>query len=122
MGVDYSTTVGYGFVFKEDELPPALKALADGDYLGEEHVQPWLEENGLDLLTTATVGNFMCGETFILLCLEDTYQRFDIYDAEGVHKMSVPLTSGQEQTQLYKLRGLLDTADLPEWVVAFNIS
>lgn len=122
MGVDYSTTVGYGFVFSEDELPPALESLKDGDYLGEEHIIPWLEEHGLDRIEATTVGNFMCGETFIFVYLKKTYLRFGIYDADGVHKMGTPAITTAEQFQLNRLRVLFGTTDYPQWVVSFNVS
>jgi len=122
MGVDYSTTVGYGFAFPEDELPKVIKDLADGDYLGEEHLAPWLASHGFDLLDAVEVGDHMNGDTSILLYLDKTYLHFGVYDAEGVHKMGKPDLTAEERSQLYRLRKLLGTTDHPQWIVSFNVS
>jgi hypothetical protein len=122
MGVDYSTTIGYGFVFDEDDLPNVLEALGKEDgYVGEEHVEPWLAENGLSLLEYDKVGDWMSGPAYILLCLKENHLRMGVYDRDGVYKMGNPTLSQEQRNQLGRLRYLLGAED-PQWVVSFNVS
>ncbi len=126
MGVDYSTTVGYGLYGsdKVEHVPAALKKHMDNEYLGEEHMTEFLSEHGFDLIECSTIGNWMSGPTFWFFCLKRTYLHFDHYDQDGVHTFETPDLSVQEYVQLGRLRELLGGTpiDVPKWVVAFNIS
>jgi hypothetical protein len=126
MGVDYSTTVGYGIYGsdKTEHVPAGLKKHMDGNYLGEEHMLEFISENGLDLIEGTTIGNWMSGPTFWFFCLKRTYLHFDHYDQDGVHTFSTPRLSAKENFQLERLRVLLGGTEIdnPQWVVAFNVS
>lgn len=123
MGVDYSTTIAYGFHGDtEENLPEVLQKIKDAEgYLGEEYVAPWLDENNFDLLDFAEVGNWMSGETEWLFCLKRTYAHYYHNEAEGVYTFGELELTQAEQDELGRIRVLLDSGD-PQWVVAFNIS
>lgn len=122
MGVDYSTTVGYGIAIDDRYLPDALKAIADGEWVDEKHIVLWLQENGFVHIAYDKVGDWMSGPTYIFFHLPRTHIHGGLYDMEGVHKFDNIKLANEESAEFNKLQRLLNLDEWPTWIVSFNVS
>lgn len=124
MGVDYSTTIGYGIVVNEDSLPKVLLEYADGDWFGEEEGVAFLQAHGLDQIAYDKVGNWMSGPTYVFFHLPRTRTHGNEYELDGIHKFNNIDLSNEESSQFVRLRNLLNMGEdgQPTWIVSFNVS
>lgn len=122
MGVDYSTTIGYGVIVDDDRLPAILEQYSDGGYFDEESAAAFFEVEGFSHIEYDRIGNWMNGPTYAFFHLPRTRIRGDMYEIDGVHKFDNADLTGQELREFRILQELLDIDGLPTWVVSFNVS
>lgn len=118
MGVDYSSTIGYGVTV--EKIPDVIST---DKYADEPDVLEWLDENGYSLLDFDSCGNYMSGQYIYLFSIKGTTQRVrPMYD-EGVVSFDDPEVSADAQEQLSRL---CETLDIPlsdvAWKLILNVS
>jgi hypothetical protein len=120
MGVDYSITYGYGFALDEnDDLPAVFK---EGDWTMDSwDIQKWLGANGYEGVSCESVGNYMCGETFLFFYVPDTYFHEENHLFDGMHDLSdEPIEEAKEP--LKRLADFLGYTGKIGWKVVGNVS
>lgn len=119
MGVDYSSTIGYGVTV--EEIPAVIST---DEYADEPDVLAWLDENGYSLIDFDSCGNFMSGEYIHLFSVKGTTQRVSPMYDEGVVSFDnpeVPALAVQQLFQLCLTLGLPWPSSVG-WKLIFNVS
>lgn len=118
MGVDYSATVGYGFVVPREEL--------NKKFVDEEEIEQWLEDSHFDRIGYSLVGNFWSGENFgFFFVIGTEITSGDMRDDTAViHDIGKTSIYSEEYTQLSKLRLLKFSHDKPKigWKLIRNVT
>ena len=119
MGVDYSTTLGYGLTIEEEKF---AKISGIEDYIGEEELTDWLSENNYSFIEAETCGNFMSGETYVLFAYKGTVRRVDPRYDDGVKSFENPLFHECEIEEMNLLSLQLGNTKPVSWKMIFNVS
>jgi hypothetical protein len=124
MGVDFSTTLGYGMAGGTEEWPAVIKELGDDQYGPEDYeVIDWLDERypsfGFDIS-----GNHMDGKTFWLFYLKGTeIVDFNYENMNGLYEFNDIDLSPDQVRDLIGLRDELGlTLDSIGWKLIFNVN
>ncbi len=124
MGVDYSNSIGYGYVIPDEAFHK--------DYDPESEVSDLLKQNSLDLIGVDTCGNMMTGDNcYVFVYIKSTFRRTDVYDAEYLVEMDHRSLSIENLDQLFRSVDLLNTSEFVDvvgstqtigWKALFNVS
>lgn len=126
MGVDYRSTVGYGFVIPDEECEALAERLAypesewgfDAWEFGE-----WLVDESS--LVSEYVGDLMNGEDIHLMIVAgSTYMSADPFYDSGIKKFNAPQLKPEEAEDLHTLwQRVYPSADLElSWILSMSIS
>lgn len=117
MGVDYSTTVGYGIVLE------GLPSFMDVDDF-EPEIDKWLKENKFEHIEFHLCGDWMSGEFVYLFAVKGTVNHVDTRYSEGYVSFDEPTLTpeaGREVVMLCDALGLSWPIDVA-WKLIFNVS
>lgn len=119
MGVDYSTTLGYGITI--DEIPSFIST---EEWPDDFEIEEWLDRNGFYHIEYEKCGNWMSGEHIHLFYLTGTHQRLDWRCDEGVKSFDSPEITPESGIEFKRLCEELGLAwpDSLAWKLIFNVS
>ena len=120
MGVDFSSSIGYGIAPENDELP---------DFFSDEYgiepdlIDDWLKSRDFKYIKHATCGDSMCGETWELFYLDGTYVKSGTMDFKEFHiKFNTPEVSREARGEFLGFQALTGIREELSWHMFHNIS
>lgn len=123
MGVEYSTTVGYGFALKEEELGWLIlksREKSGDEYFCSDDIEAALKDEGYSI-EVSEEGDYMSGDTYYLFYDKSHYHRLSPYYEYDVHiNLTDVDTNSDTVLELYRLAARFDIK--PGWHVFNNVS